>query len=202
MLFVFFFMIRRPPRSTLFPYTTLFRSEQQPGVNQAWAVLGGAHRRCWKLGRLGGRRAVNGPDYGSPLSVRRRVAERRSPAQATGSLGAGRHNSMTARSVCPPAGAAAARPGPPPRSARRHRTCVVMVRRVEARLIALGQVFRSWTFTSASTRALSGWSPRASTGARGDTAVGSTAAIHVAGCCHSTGETLPGQTHDTLSVHC
>src|SRR5258707_2671000 len=23
-------MIRRPPRSTLFPYTTLFRSEQQP----------------------------------------------------------------------------------------------------------------------------------------------------------------------------
>src|SRR5260221_9427450 len=35
-------MIRRPPRSTLFPYTTLFRSEQQ----QHWkhedrAVLGG-----------------------------------------------------------------------------------------------------------------------------------------------------------------
>src|SRR5690349_23969572 len=25
-LFIFFFMIRRPPRSTLFPYTTLFRS--------------------------------------------------------------------------------------------------------------------------------------------------------------------------------
>src|SRR3712207_7484256 len=25
-LFVFFLMIRRPPRSTLFPYTTLFRS--------------------------------------------------------------------------------------------------------------------------------------------------------------------------------
>src|SRR5690242_20975306 len=24
-------MIRRPPRSTLFPYTTLFRSEQEPG---------------------------------------------------------------------------------------------------------------------------------------------------------------------------
>src|SRR3989337_4045371 len=30
-LFVFFFlMIRRPPRSTLFPYTTLFRSTRQP----------------------------------------------------------------------------------------------------------------------------------------------------------------------------
>src|SRR5206468_12189956 len=26
MLFVFFLIIRRPPRSTLFPYTTLFRS--------------------------------------------------------------------------------------------------------------------------------------------------------------------------------
>src|SRR3712207_7042742 len=27
MCYVFFLMIRRPPRSTLFPYTTLFRSE-------------------------------------------------------------------------------------------------------------------------------------------------------------------------------
>src|SRR5258708_29336806 len=26
--FIFFLMIRRPPRSTLFPYTTLFRSER------------------------------------------------------------------------------------------------------------------------------------------------------------------------------
>src|SRR5256885_8651585 len=28
-LFFFFLMIRRPPRSTLFPYTTLFRSENR-----------------------------------------------------------------------------------------------------------------------------------------------------------------------------
>src|SRR3712207_9567991 len=28
-LFFFFLMIRRPPRSTLFPYTTLFRSVQR-----------------------------------------------------------------------------------------------------------------------------------------------------------------------------
>src|SRR3712207_8484321 len=28
----FFLMIRRPPRSTLFPYTTLFRSQQQIGA--------------------------------------------------------------------------------------------------------------------------------------------------------------------------
>src|SRR2546427_8682225 len=29
-LFFFFLMIRRPPRSTLFPYTTLFRSRENP----------------------------------------------------------------------------------------------------------------------------------------------------------------------------
>src|SRR5690554_7499551 len=33
MFFFFFLMIRRPPRSTLFPYTTLFRSADDfPGV--------------------------------------------------------------------------------------------------------------------------------------------------------------------------
>src|SRR2546430_10648722 len=31
-LFFFFLMIRRPPRSTLFPYTTLFRSVADDGV--------------------------------------------------------------------------------------------------------------------------------------------------------------------------
>src|SRR3712207_7713767 len=30
-LYVFFLMIRRPPRSTLFPYTTLFRSSGRSG---------------------------------------------------------------------------------------------------------------------------------------------------------------------------
>src|SRR5258708_31997719 len=30
--FVFFLMIRRPPRSTLFPYTTLFRSQAEEGI--------------------------------------------------------------------------------------------------------------------------------------------------------------------------
>src|SRR3712207_8744949 len=38
MLFFFFLMIRRPPRSTLFPYTTLFRSGR-PGRGSARAVL-------------------------------------------------------------------------------------------------------------------------------------------------------------------
>src|SRR2546430_7378582 len=39
-IFFFFLMIRRPPRSTLFPYTTLFRSsgEEGPGVVRAETV--------------------------------------------------------------------------------------------------------------------------------------------------------------------
>src|SRR6267143_3982280 len=32
-----FLMIRRPPRSTLFPYTTLFRSGQGDGPRKRWA---------------------------------------------------------------------------------------------------------------------------------------------------------------------
>src|SRR6266849_10094729 len=33
--FFFFLMIRRPPRSTLFPYTTLFRSDRDRGRSAA-----------------------------------------------------------------------------------------------------------------------------------------------------------------------
>src|SRR5438874_13397309 len=36
----FFLMIRRPPRSTLFPYTTLFRSHRAlPDAQALWAFL-------------------------------------------------------------------------------------------------------------------------------------------------------------------
>src|SRR2546427_9346855 len=51
-LFFFFLMIRRPPRSTLFPYTTLFRSlgahvvrraDGKPGLRQA-STAGRCHR--------------------------------------------------------------------------------------------------------------------------------------------------------------
>src|SRR2546430_16380960 len=35
----FFLMIRRPPRSTLFPYTTLFRSSETSGPNQLHGFL-------------------------------------------------------------------------------------------------------------------------------------------------------------------
>src|SRR5690349_23147612 len=36
--FFFFLMIRRPPRSTLFPYTTLFRSTVPVWVRDEWSV--------------------------------------------------------------------------------------------------------------------------------------------------------------------
>src|SRR5437868_7934722 len=53
MLFYFFFlMIRRPPRSTLFPYTTLFRS----------------CRRCRSLPTVAERAAVGMPDFGDDRS--------------------------------------------------------------------------------------------------------------------------------------
>src|SRR2546430_17462251 len=41
-------MIRRPPRSTLFPYTTLFRSGEQPEP----ADLGPTGRLVWRLVRV------------------------------------------------------------------------------------------------------------------------------------------------------
>src|SRR5215813_7157154 len=48
-LFLFFFlMIRRPPRSTLFPYTTLFRSrhgtQQNSGVDLRYLLMRPFHR--------------------------------------------------------------------------------------------------------------------------------------------------------------
>src|SRR5208283_5958061 len=41
----FFLMIRRPPRSTLFPYTTLFRSCRSPRRDRLWRTKSPAIRR-------------------------------------------------------------------------------------------------------------------------------------------------------------
>src|SRR3712207_9113503 len=51
-------MIRRPPRSTLFPYTTLFRSQEQVGPN---AFHGGREHRLVALHPGARRRAVLAP---------------------------------------------------------------------------------------------------------------------------------------------
>src|SRR3712207_7315722 len=48
-VFLFFFlMIRRPPRSTLFPYTTLFRSSRN--VKRLTGLPGGTHPAVLYLG--------------------------------------------------------------------------------------------------------------------------------------------------------
>src|SRR5438552_3545913 len=104
--FFFFLMIRRPPISTLFPYTTLFRSIEQPRYSggrvhgelrrrlaqqqQAQGVVelavradGGADRRAARAARpeLGTRRHLD-PEVG------RRVQQH--PARAVGADGDGR----------------------------------------------------------------------------------------------------------------
>src|SRR3712207_7089214 len=66
-------MIRRPPRSTLFPYTTLFRSARRPagrGGRAEQPGLGGPRRR-----RSGRRPAPPGGEPG-PLPGARRRARR------------------------------------------------------------------------------------------------------------------------------
>src|SRR5437867_9608489 len=52
----FFYMIRRPPTSTLFPYTTLFRSTMLAAINEALTEL--AERDPYFF--------VYGQDVGSP----------------------------------------------------------------------------------------------------------------------------------------
>src|SRR5690554_7110289 len=58
-LFFFFLMIRRPPRSTLFPYTTLFRSQLLYHILYYW------------LGYLPLQSNSNTPDYlaGTPIPL-------------------------------------------------------------------------------------------------------------------------------------
>src|SRR2546422_8304552 len=66
--FLFFFlMIRRPPRSTLFPYTTLFRSQQ---LGRARSPRGAAFRRA-RHGSDRPRGAARRP--GARAAVRRRA---------------------------------------------------------------------------------------------------------------------------------
>src|SRR3712207_8419014 len=54
--FVFFLMIRRPPRSTLFPYTTLFRSQFAHGYS---AIEAGAIMAPMALGLVMGAGSSN-----------------------------------------------------------------------------------------------------------------------------------------------
>src|SRR2546428_4837814 len=85
----FFLMIRRPPRSTLFPYTTLFRSQESeeaaasaPGARQELAAA--------RIGSIGGREAGSSRSRRSPRCKARGAGspsrERRQPLGLTRAL--------------------------------------------------------------------------------------------------------------------
>src|SRR5215510_15855402 len=65
-LFFFFLMIRRPPRSTLFPYTTLFRSPRRRG----WRVAGPGLRVLRRRRRTGARARRRSEEHTSELQSR------------------------------------------------------------------------------------------------------------------------------------
>src|SRR5215208_5308352 len=77
--FFFFLMIRRPPRSTLFPYTTLFRS-CVPQASEGERFVG-RHGRHLADVRTGDERAVaatgqhDAPHRGVPIQLAERLVE-------------------------------------------------------------------------------------------------------------------------------
>src|SRR2546425_6537597 len=89
-VFFFFLMIRRPPRSTLFPYTTLFRSlragARRPVPTRRDRLLHDATRRFHqprRAARAGARAAVLEPCARSAArgaAGRRRESQERRPA--------------------------------------------------------------------------------------------------------------------------
>src|SRR5256885_12123300 len=80
-------MIRRPPRSTLFPYTTLFRSQERQIVKQEAALAEqhrcrveqkAARRVLPGAGEVGGRERAAGPGgvFGNAVDGAQRAADR------------------------------------------------------------------------------------------------------------------------------
>src|SRR5947208_15752163 len=64
--FFFFLMIRRPPRSTLFPYTTLFRSSQFDTTASAWPRARSASSTSGTSGN-GAKRKLRSEEHTSEL---------------------------------------------------------------------------------------------------------------------------------------
>src|SRR2546425_6803968 len=60
---VFFLMIRRPPRSTLFPYTTLFRSDHPDGRDYGRAGRGAVRDGIRPADAHGSRTSCDGCQY-------------------------------------------------------------------------------------------------------------------------------------------
>src|SRR5690348_18314789 len=70
-LFLFYLMIRQPPRSTLFPYTTLFRSRRRP------------HEPSARWGRGGSGESVSQWVSGSGTTDRREATSERRDRKST-----------------------------------------------------------------------------------------------------------------------
>src|SRR3989441_12499828 len=68
---LFFLMIRRPPRSTLFPYTTLFRSQPLGGAGGTGELR---VRKEWQRDRVDAARRSHG--RGRDLDGNRRLLQR------------------------------------------------------------------------------------------------------------------------------
>src|SRR3989442_9794140 len=69
-LFFFFLMIRRPPRSTLFPYTTLFRSVPRPLRHQPARRVRPAPGAAAPRAVAGAERAQRSEEHTSELQSR------------------------------------------------------------------------------------------------------------------------------------
>src|SRR5258708_31619684 len=65
-LLFFFLMIRRPPRSTLFPYTTLFRSDLHESRRREREGSAGRIRQCEIVGAVVGRSEEHTSELQSP----------------------------------------------------------------------------------------------------------------------------------------
>src|SRR3712207_7364426 len=68
----FFLMIRRPPRSTLFPYTTLFRSEDFDKAVDHPGILG---KQIVKPGKVAHRRALAAKQRVAAIVIVDRIVE-------------------------------------------------------------------------------------------------------------------------------
>src|SRR2546427_5081132 len=95
-------MIRRPPRSTLFPYTTLFRSERSTQTFQGeWVRTGDKYRRdadgyFWYAGRADDMIKAGGM-WVSPAEVEGALVEHPAVVEA-GGVGAARPGELAERS--------------------------------------------------------------------------------------------------------
>src|SRR5256886_6032405 len=84
-------MIRRPPRSTLFPYTTLFRSNQRDGLRSRMGCIAASWENFTRLGptRHPGRVGMGLADFRRVRPPSRTVFPHHSEGRMTRSSGLG-----------------------------------------------------------------------------------------------------------------